>query len=54
MPSRSTGSFLQQNPVFATLPAREVEALAAVAVEETHRTRDYIFMEAIPRAGSEW
>ena len=48
MPSGSTGSFLRQNPVFAALPAREVEALAAVAVEETHRTRDYIFMEGDP------
>ena len=48
MPSGSTGSFLQQNPVFATLSAREVEALAAVAVEATHRTRDYIFMEGDP------
>ena len=48
MPSRGTGSFLQQNPVFAALPAREVEALAAVAVEATHRTRDYIFMESDP------
>jgi CRP/FNR family transcriptional regulator len=48
MPSRGTGSFLQQNPVFAALPAREIEALAAVAVEETHRTRDYIFVEGDP------
>jgi CRP/FNR family transcriptional regulator len=48
MPSRDTGSLLRQSPVFAALPAREVEALAAVAVEEAHRTRDYIFMEGDP------
>ena len=48
MPSRDTGGFLRQNPVFAALPAREVEALVAVAVEETHRTRDYIFTEGDP------
>ena len=48
MPSRDTGGFLRQNPVFAALPAREVEALAAIAVEETHRTRDSIFMEGDP------
>lgn len=43
MPSRDTGSFLRRSSIFAALPAREIEALAAVAVEETHRTRDYIF-----------
>jgi CRP/FNR family transcriptional regulator len=48
MLSRDTGSFLQRSPVFAALPSREVAALAAVAVEETHRTRDYIFMEGDP------
>ncbi len=48
MPSRNTGSFLQRSPLFATLTAREVEALAAVAVEETHRARDYVFLEGDP------
>jgi CRP/FNR family transcriptional regulator len=31
--------------VFAGLPAREIEALAAVAVEDAYRARDYVFME---------
>lgn len=39
---------LRQSPVFAGLPAREVEALAALAVEEAHRPRSYIFMEGDP------
>ncbi len=37
--------FLQHNPVFADIPAREIAALTQVAVEETHRAREYIFME---------
>jgi CRP/FNR family transcriptional regulator len=40
--------FLQQSPVFAGIPAREIAALAQVAVEDTHRPRDYVFMEGDP------
>jgi CRP/FNR family transcriptional regulator len=36
---------LKSHPVFAGLPVREIEALAAAAREDTFRARDYIFME---------
>ena len=48
MPSKDVAAFLRQRPVFAALPAREIDALAAVALEETHRARAYIFMEGDP------
>jgi CRP/FNR family transcriptional regulator len=48
MPSPSAARFLAQSPVFGVLPVREIEALAAVAVEEPHRAREYIFMEGDP------
>lgn len=48
MPSKDVAAFLRQRPVFAGLPAREIEALAVLAVEETHRARGYIFMEGDP------
>lgn len=48
MPSRDVAAFLRQRPVFAGLPAREIEELAAVAVEESHRARAYIFLESDP------
>ena len=38
-------AFLTQNPAFAELPAREIESLARLALEERHRARDYVFME---------
>ena len=37
--------FLKGCAVFATLPAREIEGLRALAREETYRPRDYVFME---------
>ena len=43
--SGSTQAFLRSNPLFAGLPAREIDALAAVAREETRRAREYVFME---------
>lgn len=46
--SRDTAAFLRTSPVFAGLPAREVEALAAVAVEEPLRPRQFVFMEGDP------
>jgi CRP/FNR family transcriptional regulator len=39
---------LKSNPVFAGLPARELEALAAAAREDTYKAREYIFMEGDP------
>jgi CRP-like cAMP-binding protein len=36
---------LKSNPVFANLPAREIDALAAVTRECPVRVRDYVFME---------
>jgi CRP-like cAMP-binding protein len=41
-------AFLKRNPVFAALPAREIETLAAVTVEDMHRAREYVFMEGDP------
>ncbi len=38
-------AFLGANPVFAGIAVRELEAVAAVAMEETHRSRASIFME---------
>src|SRR5262249_44335860 len=40
--------FLRSHRLFASLPAREIEALAAVAVLVHHRPREYIFMEGDP------
>ena len=48
MPSRDVAAYLRQRPVFAGLPAREIEELATVAVEESHRARAYIFLESDP------
>ena len=45
MSPKETAAFLGGNPVFAGIPARDVESLAAVALEEAHRARAYIFME---------
>lgn len=45
MAGRELAAFLKGNPVFAGLPAREIEALATTARLETHRARDYIFLE---------
>lgn len=48
MPSKDLAAFLRQNVVFTALPAREIEALAALAIEEAHRARAPIFMEGDP------
>ena len=50
MPATEITDFLRANPVFAALPVREVQALAAVAREEPVRARDYVFMEGDPAA----
>jgi CRP-like cAMP-binding protein len=48
MPAKDAAALLRQNPVFAGLPAREVEALGAVAIQESYRPRDFVFMESDP------
>jgi CRP/FNR family transcriptional regulator len=45
MSAKEIAAFLAGNPVFAGVPPRELEALAAVALEEAHRARADIFME---------
>ncbi|HSE04709.1 MAG TPA: Crp/Fnr family transcriptional regulator [Methylomirabilota bacterium] len=45
MSAKEIAAFLAANPVFAGVPARELEALAGVAVEEAYRARADIFME---------
>jgi CRP-like cAMP-binding protein len=48
MPGHAAATLLRANAIFATLPGNEVDALAAVAREESHRVREYIFMEGDP------
>jgi CRP/FNR family transcriptional regulator len=48
MAAGDAARFLRQSALFASLPAREIDALAAVAVEEHRRAREYIFMEGDP------
>jgi len=48
MSAKDAAALLRQSPVFAGLPAREVEALGAVAVQESYRPRDFVFMESDP------
>jgi CRP/FNR family transcriptional regulator len=48
MANEEIAAFLRACPVFASIPAREVTALAAVAREETYRARDSVFMEGDP------
>jgi CRP/FNR family transcriptional regulator len=45
MSAREVQAFLKHSAVFASLPAREIEALSAAVSEESYRPRDYIFME---------
>ena len=45
MSAKDVAALLRGNPVFAGVPAREVEALGGLVVEESHRPRDYVFME---------
>jgi CRP-like cAMP-binding protein len=48
MPAGGRLQALKSNPVFASLPAREMDALAAATREDPVRARDYIFMEGDP------
>jgi CRP/FNR family transcriptional regulator len=45
MKAGSLTEFLGASPVFATLPAKEIAGLAAVAHERSCRTREFVFME---------
>jgi CRP/FNR family transcriptional regulator len=45
MSAKEIAAFLGESLVFATVPARELEALARVTLEEAHRARGQIFME---------
>jgi len=45
MSAKEIVAFLGGNLVFAGIPVRDLESLARVAREETHRARDEIFME---------
>ena len=45
MSAKDVSALLRRNPVFAGVPAREIESLALLVGEEAHRARDYIFME---------
>jgi CRP-like cAMP-binding protein len=48
MPAGDGASFLSSSPVFAALPSKEIRQLAAVAHDESYRTRDYVFMGGDP------
>jgi len=45
MSARRAAEVLRASPVFTGLPAREIDALAAVAREETYRPRAFVFRE---------
>ena len=45
MSTKDVSLFLRANPVFAGIPGREIEAVAALVTEEAHRARAYIFAE---------
>jgi CRP/FNR family transcriptional regulator, nitrogen oxide reductase regulator len=48
MSAGPTAPLLKTSAVFAGLPAKEIDDLAAVAQEQTHRAREYVFMEGDP------
>jgi CRP-like cAMP-binding protein len=48
MATKALADFLKASTVFAGLPARDVEALAAVAREDRYRAREYVFTEGDP------
>jgi len=45
MSAKQISAFLRDTPVFGKVPAGEVEALAGLATQHAHWTREYIFME---------
>ena len=44
----SVPDFLHANPVFAAVPVKDLQALAAVAREQSYRPREVIFSEGEP------
>lgn len=48
MAGHEAAQLLRASPVFAALPPKEIDALAAVAREERLRPREYVFMEGDP------
>src|SRR5437867_5392415 len=48
MPAGGPLQALKSNPVFASLPAREIDALAEATRDDPVRARDYIFIEGDP------
>jgi CRP/FNR family transcriptional regulator len=50
MPAHDTVGFLRASRVFAGVPARELDALAAVAREQAYRAREWVFVEGDPAA----
>lgn len=48
MSTKDVAVFLRVNPVFAGIPGREIDAVAARVAEEPYRARAYIFEEGDP------
>jgi len=48
MPAKGAGDVVRGNPIFAGLPAKELEALAATVRDVEVRAREYVFMEGEP------
>jgi CRP/FNR family transcriptional regulator, nitrogen oxide reductase regulator len=48
MPAKNLAEFLKAGAMFAAVPPKEIEALVAVAREETYRARELIFAEGDP------
>jgi len=48
MSALDVAALLRGSAVFAGLPARDIDAVAAVAQEARHRAREYVFMEGDP------
>ena len=45
MSAKHVVDFLRENPIFGSIPAREIGALAALVTQESYRARAHIFME---------
>jgi hypothetical protein len=45
MPAKEIAPFLRSTPVFAGLPAPEIDSITSVVSEESHRARAYVVME---------
>ena len=48
MTEQAIGTLLRSNPVFRGLPPKEIDGLARVTLSESHRPREFIFMEGDP------